>query len=252
MNDSAQHEVEASRPARWSGRWPLFGAALLVAGIAVTVVAVIQRSTSPHPGAADSTPSADVPVSPPPSPSAGQPTVPPAGVAASPPDVRWEQRQQQRLPVSGSAGPRVLTDTTSAGFTRTPEGALIAAVHISRRMGSGATDAVRAAYIREHFLPGESRDLLVARFTGPDHASAPAGVPNPQVGYVYRSYTTEEAVISLVLANPGPGSGAVPFYAITYTLRWRDGDWRMEAPPGGTLMSISAPLDTPMVSWPER
>jgi hypothetical protein len=154
--------------------------------------------------------------------------------------------------VSGSAGPRVLTDTTSAGFAPTPEGALIAAVHISRRLGTGPTDAARTAHIETNFLPSEHRDLLVARFTGPDFESAPRGVPNPLVGYVYRSYAGEEAVISLVVGNAGAGSGTVPFYAITYTLRRRDGDWRMEAPPGGSLMSISAPLDTPMVSWPER
>jgi hypothetical protein len=263
VDDSAQRRADGSRPARWTGPWPLLGIALLVAAIAVTVVVVLQRSTSSHPGAAgvagsspspDATVSESTPAGPAPSavPSAVPTASSPAPATSSPPAVTWEQRYQLRLPVSRSAGPRVLTDTTSAGFARTPEGALIAAVHISRRLGSASTDAARAAQIEEHFLPGEHRDLLVERFTGPAFSSAPLGVPNPQVGYVYRSYTAEEAVISLVRANPGPGSGGVPFFAITHTLRWRDGDWRMEAPPGGSLMSISAPLNTPMVSWPER
>jgi hypothetical protein len=270
MDDSAQQRVDGSRAAWWTGRWPVLAVALLVAGITVTVVVVIQRSTSVDFGAAGPSQSPGVPVSgsasADPSPPAAPPSrvatastaAPPSRTAASPPTapspptVTWEERAQLRLPVSGSAGPRVLTDTTSAGFARTPEGALIAAVHISRRLGSGTTDAARAAHIEEHFLPGAHRDLLVARFTGPDYASSPKGVPNPLVGYVHRSYTAEEAVISLVVGNAGVGSGTVPYYAITYTLRWRDGDWKMEAPPGGSLMSISAPLDTPMVSWPER
>ncbi|MDR6322518.1 hypothetical protein [Actinoplanes couchii] len=146
----------------------------------------------------------------------------------------------------------MLTDTNSAGFAHTPEGALIAAVHIIRRLTTIAGDENRIRYIEEHYLPGDNRDFLVQRFTGPGYASSAPGVPQPLVGYVYRSYTEDEAVVDLVVANTGPGSGTVPFIAVTYTLLWNNGDWRMEAPPGGLLTSNMTTPETPMTRWSDQ
>src|SRR5437016_12522917 len=50
-----------------------------------------------------------------------------------PADVTWQLYHTVALPVSRSAGPRVVTDSTAAHYAHTPTGALIAAAQITFR-----------------------------------------------------------------------------------------------------------------------
>ncbi len=67
---------------------------------------------------------------------------------------------------------------------------------------------------------------------GPNCRRRPNPVSWAQIaGFLYQSYSSDTAVIGLVLRAPG---AANTYATLSLTLQWRDGDWKMVAPPGGT------------------
>jgi hypothetical protein len=153
-----------------------------------------------------------------------------------------------RVPVSASAGPRENPPAGApSGFADTPEGALMAAVHIALRLD-------------DRFGPAVFRPTVRQRVTGPDTAAAlasleqqyqqdrvQAGVPEGEaagpvyvslVGFRLDGFTPTAAVVHLLAQGPADISSPGRYADYRVELRWAAGDWWMLAPPGGSWDSL--------------
>ncbi|MGC4897027.1 hypothetical protein [Micromonospora sp. DT31] len=158
------------------------------------------------------------------------PTTAPAG-------VRWELLGQVAVPISSSAGPTRVSGATAAGYAHTPEGALIAAAQLSTRAGFSSGRDSWEPTISQQFEPGADRDRLLAVLRDVQDAPAQPGSLSEIAGFSYQSYSPDTAVIGLAFRAPSVGTAR--YHILSLTLRWRDGDWRMVAPPGGAWTSVN-------------
>ncbi|WP_245724500.1 hypothetical protein [Micromonospora citrea] len=106
--------------------------------------------------------------------------------------------------------------------------------------------------IEGQFVPSADRDRLVAEYRASDSGPADPGSLSQIAGFTYQSYTPDTAVIGLVLR--APSAGTPRYHVLSLTLLWRDGDWRMQAPPGGAWVSINRVTSdlTGVVEWGPR
>lgn len=176
------------------------------------------------------------------------PTVVPT---VAPSDVTWQLVGQSAVPVSASAGPRSVTGGTASGYAHTPQGALVAAAQLSTRAGFSAGKKSWEPTITKQFVPSSDREQLLALLRAQPGEPAAPGELSPIAGFVYQAYSPDTAVIGVVYRAPG---GANSYHVLTTTLQWRDGDWMMVAPPGGSWTSVSRPATdlTGVVEWGPR
>lgn len=168
------------------------------------------------------------------------PTAAPAGIA-------WRLFGQVALPYSTSAGPNTVTATTASGYEHSPVGALIAAAQLSTRSGLSSGRSSYDPTIENQFVPSPDRDALLAALHNAPQESAAPGELAQIAGFIYQAYSPDTAVVGLV----SRGSAADSYFVTTLTVQWRDGDWRMVAPPGGSWLSLTrqAPDLTGVVPW---
>ncbi|WP_244881206.1 hypothetical protein [Micromonospora maris] len=178
--------------------------------------------------------------------------LPTAIPSAAPDGVRWELVGPLAVPVSATAGPKQVTGTTASGFAHTPEGALVAAAQLALRSSYSLGEEYWRPTIERQFVPSADRDRLLAALDASDSAPADPGAQSQIAGFSYQSYTPDTAVIGLVLR--APSAGAPRYHVLSLTLLWRDGDWRMQAPPGGAWVSVNRTTDdlTGVVEWGAR
>ncbi len=165
-------------------------------------------------------------------PSSAPSTVPTEALApltAAPAGVTWELFQGVALPTSRTDGPTRVDGAVHAGFSRTPTGALLANAQIAdRSLIEPSLDGLRQ--IAEEQLvegPGKVAYLnLVNSFTGRN--DPPAAGYAQYVGFRFITYSPDLAVISLATRGK---SGRIQ--TGTDTLRWVDGDWKLELPASG-------------------
>ena len=154
-------------------------------------------------------------------------TLPP--LAAAPAGVTWELFQGVALPTSRTDGPTRIEGPVHAGFSRTPTGALLADAQISYRTLVD-TDVQNLRQVSEAQLaegPGRTAYLnLLSQLDGRN--DPPAGGYAQIVGFRYITYTPDLAVISR--ATRGSSGN---FQVGTDTLRWVDGDWKLDKPANG-------------------
>lgn len=161
----------------------------------------------------------------------------PAEVPTVAPDgVRWQLFGQIAVPTSATAGPARDSATTASGFARTPTGALIGAAHLAVRSGFSSGRPAWEPTITQQFVPSADRDRLLAAMRAEPPQAAQPGELAQIAGFLYQSYSSDTAVIGLVLRAPG---AANTYATLSLTLQWRDGDWKMVAPPGGTWRSLT-------------
>jgi hypothetical protein len=159
------------------------------------------------------------------------PTVAPAGVS-------WQLVGLEAVPTSASAGPYRVSGGTASGYAHTPTGALVAIAQLAVRAAPESGQGSWEPTITQQFLPGADRDKLLAAIRAEGPVQADPGERLPQVsGFRYISYTPDTAVVGLVV---GPTN--TKYTITTLTVVWRDGDWRMVAPPGATWATLTQPL----------
>lgn len=164
---------------------------------------------------------------------------------AGPADTVWTVIDGGSIvPVSAEHGPANDDGTLATGYAPTPEGALIAAAQIAARSGSSMPDATWQAVIEQQMVPGADADSLAAA-----NAAAPAAdleaEPAHIAGFVYESFTADEAVFDLYLVQ-----GDATF-ALSMTMVWNGSDWLMTPPTNGdwaTALSIEFTLEG-VVLW---
>ncbi|MFI7081330.1 hypothetical protein ACIBO1_28910 [Micromonospora sp. NPDC049903] len=215
-------------------------ALIILAGLAIAVL----DAGDDDPGSVGGAPPAAAPSTP-------DQALPTAIPTTAPDGVRWELVGPLAVPVS-AAGPMQLTRTTASDFTHTPEGALIAAAQIGLRSSYSLGEEHWRPTIEQQFLPSADRDRLLAALEAEDSAPADPGTQSQIAGFIYQSYTPDTAVIGLVLR--APSAGTPRYHVLSLTLLWRDGDWRMQAPPGGAWLSVNRATDdlTGVVEWGAR
>ncbi|WP_162904566.1 hypothetical protein [Gordonia rubripertincta] len=145
----------------------------------------------------------------------------PEWLTAPPHRVSWQRVDGVPFPFSDSDGPARISGAIASGYSHTPQGAVLAAAHITFRLTWSpdyASVLVRQAAVSE----ATRRQLLAARDHGgtvdpallSEVASAPAA-------FKIASYSDDRA--DLYLAFPSR-SGNYRFAASTVV--WADGDWK--------------------------
>lgn len=214
---------------------------VIAAGVLIAVLGPDDSNDADGPPPASS---ASVSPAPEGSPDQALPTAIPT---TAPQGVRWELVGPLPAPFSDTAGPTQVTDTTASGFTHTPEGALIAAAQILVRVSLGRE--YWEPTIKGQLVPSQDRDQLLAQMATVDSSQVDPGALSRIAGFQYLSYTPDTAVIGLVMRAPSAGSPQ--YHVLSLTLLWRDGDWQMQAPPGGAWVSVNRVTSdlTGVVEW---
>jgi len=165
--------------------------------------------------------------------------------------VSWRDYHGVLLPYSVEDGPRNTENDLAAGFARTPCGALLAAVHIAVRASWQWGTKVFGPIIERQVIGPDTGALLDAtrdayerrRGHRPDGAALSRGYVVLE-GFRWQGYSPEAASLDLVSA--GPGDSDLTARAVTrIQLHWREGDWRVVAPPGGTWAGTASPIESP-------
>jgi hypothetical protein len=150
--------------------------------------------------------------------------------AAPPPAISWSVVDDQLVPTSPAHGPRTIEGGRARGFSHDAPGAALAAVNIGVRLTSEAGPQVYEATAREQCFGDVDATLDQIRNS---FSPAPAGSSAPsEVWYkvVGGDPATDLVLISLAAKTPqSVTSGG--YVGFDRTMRWVEGDWRMQIPP---------------------
>jgi hypothetical protein len=165
---------------------------------------------------------------PPVSPDGGVPTAGPTVIpSATPVGVTWELVSGMAVPVSQTAGPVEVDGPVRKGFAHTPEGALIAALHIFGRATLTPGDGWREVTL-EQVMPGTGRDVYVDAREKVSSVEAPPGGWGQAAGFRFQSYTPDRAVIDVARKFQNGN-----LQVSQTTVVWHQGDWRLQLQPDG-------------------
>lgn len=152
------------------------------------------------------------------------------------PPASWQLVGKVAIPSSDEAGPHHVDGAVAADFQRSPIGALIAARQIDTRRMVAAGDGWRRVVDRQ-VLPGPGRDAYIRARAQVTDPSLEADELAQIAGFRFVTYTPNLAVIQFASqANNGALVGT------TSTVRWADGDWRLELQPTGASSASATPL----------
>ncbi len=154
------------------------------------------------------------------------------------PQVDWQLFAGVALPYSSTAGPLQVDGPVYSGYQRSQTGALIAAVQIANRYLFTPGEQWREV-IERQVLPGVGREVFVRNRAGAV-ADDPPGTYGQAAGFRFVAFTPDVASIQLVTRFPTTGN----LQLVTVTVRWVDGDWRLQLQPdGGTSPTAQAVAD---------
>lgn len=211
-------------------RWVLPAAVLAI--VVVTAVALFLAFGGSQ--ATSALPSAPTPATPDPGESSGgrsaaapsgtrEPTDP-QYLTALPAGLNWQTVQGLQLPFSPVDGPRLVDGPIAAGYSRTPQGAALAAVQIGSRL-LYAAGYERVVTEQTVYDPGLRAKFLAARRASPQGTDDEiAAVVSRPLGFKMQAFTPDRATVVLALPNV---NGAPGTYAVgPYTVVWVAGDWK--------------------------
>lgn len=235
----------ARGPRRWAVVAGVIGAVLVIVIAAVLVleghrsrtpkVATPAGITTPGPAAVSTaaiTPSASSPVSLPASRNAQTPAVVPTAPLSG---VTWALFQGVALASSPIDGPSKVAGPVYAGYSHTPDGALLALNQISVRYLLTPGDGWRQVVERQ-VLPGAGRDAYTANRA---KVTTLSGTKFGQTaGFRFVTYSPDVAVMQLVT------SFSTHYQVATCTVRWVDGDWHLELQPDGGVSPTAQAVDS--------
>jgi len=206
------------------------GVVAVVIGIGAGAVALSGASTPsavPTPGpaatvtAAPVLPAAAVPLRP-------DPAAKEQGPLLVAPKVQWQLFAGVLLPYSKTAGPLTVDGPLYSDYERSQTGAVIAAVQLGNRYLLTPGDGWREVLQRQ-VLPGTGRDVFARNRMAMDDTPDPPGTYGQTAGFRFVAFTPDVASIQLVTRFPTSGSLQI----VTVTVKWVDGDWRLELQPDG-------------------
>lgn len=145
------------------------------------------------------------------------------------PETTWELVGTMAAPTDSKIGPgQVDEQGIRSCFSRTPTGALYAAVNL---WALGSNPANEPAIAGQLAAKGPGRD---AGMKAPETPAPSSGVKIQIAGFNVVSYTADQAVVDLAFKADNGALGSV-----RTTLLWQDGDWK------GVVADNGAPLEEP-------
>jgi hypothetical protein len=171
---------------------------------------------------------------------ADPPSVDVAAVAGLPADIGWVRVAGVDLPVSASAGPADTQRGRARRFARTPDGAVIAALHLLVRTTPYVGPAVFVPTLHEQVAGPDAPTLLavvtndyrrLAREVGAPRDAPIGPLPARFTGYAVTTVDVHTIGVDVLTTTPTP-DGAVHAVA-SVELTWINGDWALVAPPAG-------------------
>lgn len=151
-----------------------------------------------------------------------------------------------QLPVSPVHGPTDVSLAEASGFTRDVGGAVLAVVHQAVRASHQVGPEIYVPTIEAMGGQAGDRSLLLAdvdaKYAGARDSS---GVPDDEplriyaqaIGYAVPTAAVlgpkpERVTVHVLSRGAGPDGGEI-LVSIPATVVWKDGDWQLQAPPGG-------------------
>lgn len=145
----------------------------------------------------------------------------PEWLTAPPHELSWQRVDGVPFPFSDSDGPARIRGAIASGYSHTPQGAVLAAAHITFRL-TWSPDYASVLAAQAEVTDTTRRQLLTARDHGgtvdPEVLAQVASAP---VAFKVADYTENKA--SVYLAFPSR-SGTYRFAAVPVV--WADGDWK--------------------------
>jgi len=155
----------------------------------------------------------------------------------SPPAVSWQLFGTVALPFSPTAGPASSDGSVFSGYERSQTGALIAAVQLATRFLITPGEGWRQVVDRQ-VLPGRGREAFITARAGVE-ADDPPGTFGQIAGFRVLTFTPDVAVVQLVSRFALSGDR---LQVSTATVKWVDGDWRLELQSDGGVSPTAQPV----------
>ena len=160
----------------------------------------------------------------------GPQTVP----TTAPSNVTWTLWRTAALPSSPTAGPMVVQGDLARCYAHSPLGALIAAAQINSRYELAMTTKEWQSIVYSQMVPSSGRNKLVAETAAAQKADPAAfGAPTPPglfpqiAGFLFISYSSQEAVIDIVVTKSDQ------YGVASEALSWAGADWKLDVQPDG-------------------
>jgi hypothetical protein len=184
------------------------------------------------------------------------PPAPPAGPDATPippstaghdqmprwmEDADWVQVCGLELPVSARYGPYERDGVRMRGFARTPDGAVLAMLHLVVQTSPQTGPQVFTAAVAEQVTGPDAATFGHEIHGQYEHARQVAQEPYGQAlcpiyatvrGYRLDSFHDDAASLRLLIEAPGP-QGLPQLASVLVQVAWVDDDWHLVAPPHG-------------------
>lgn len=167
-------------------------------------------------------------------------------LSAPPKDVTWTLVGRFAAPESDTAGPGVVEKSSGVRYcySRTPEGALLAAANTYAWGMGPKSDPV--AVLEQGLASGPGYETAVEQARQAPRNVAPPTTPTQIRGFRLLSYSGESAFVDLAF-QVGDAGGYTQHQV---ELVWEKGDWRMVVRPDGSLVGGSALPDlTGYIPW---
>ncbi|WP_443324992.1 hypothetical protein [Streptomyces sp. 7N604] len=161
---------------------------------------------------------------------------------SAPEDVRWEPLGAAKVPASPSAGPLRKDGPVRWCFARTPLGAVMAAHLIPVQMSGDDWRTIT----EQQVVPGTARDIFSTRRGTVSDSYAKTRAGGSFSGFSVASYSPDSAKVRLLIKGQQGG-----LMETTVSMRWTDGDWKVEPGSDGSLYSsvTSATAASGFIMW---
>jgi hypothetical protein len=230
--------------------WLVAVAAVLTTMVLASALSTRLGDRGPDGSGAPTAPAGPVEGVEPPAPADTQ--LPSAGPAALG-DVSWTSTCGVPLPVSQRYGPQRRDSEKVSGFARTPEGAVLAAMHLAVRTSPQAGPDMFVLTLAQQVTGPDAAAFTEQVHTGYEQLHQRSAVPYGQplcpiygrfAGFALDSHSDTAASLRLLIEAPGP-DGLPQLASALVQLSWIDGDWRLVAPPTGDWSRVRTLLPAP-------
>jgi hypothetical protein len=220
----------ATKPSTpWLRRGPVLlgGAGALLLLIALLVTLLKDTETDEQtPGPAPEPPAAEPvnPEIPEHDPSKQHTPTDPEWMTGAPAGLVWRQIDKIPLPFGAADGPWTIDEDagTAAGYSHTPQGAVLAAYQIGNRIALGP-DYANVVDAQTVFDSAAAADVKAHRGT-PDPSALDGSTHSS--AFKVLAYLPTQATVQYAMPNPMNGT----YNSYQFTVVWVDGDWKLVAP----------------------
>ncbi|MGI5470461.1 hypothetical protein [Streptomyces sp. CA-132043] len=235
----------------WQQRGWIISAGFLLAVVVLAGVALVVRGGSSEPAPSDDRPSHAAPT--PGKDDGADADDRPAGCKTddsdqekpkkAPADMLWKSYGSVPVPVSATYGPKKFDGNVWSCYSHSPMGAALAVNAITDKLPyPGWRDVVE-----KQFVPGDARDKLVSERAkekdDPRNSTQESG--GNFYGFTVLTYSKEQATVQILLKI------GEEYATSSVSLKWLDGDWKVDAQPNGSPYSGFSQTSGPegFVKW---